>query len=80
MNSRDVPREHLDRIEEACKAADHIFLCAVDRTAHMLELSATDQHTPKHIRSICEKYPHIVAGFMQAIAVIYAQQEQSEEW
>ena len=64
-----IPEEQSERIQEACRVADHIFLNAVSRTADMLDLELP--HKPKEIRSVCEEYPEIVAGFMQTIAAAY---------
>jgi hypothetical protein len=69
MSLRDNPDEQSERIDEACKVADHIFLNAVSRTAEMLDLELP--HKPKEIRSVCEEYGDIVAGFMQTITAVY---------
>ena len=44
----------------------------------MLELTGFNGEDIESTRAVCGKYPQIVAGFMQAIAAVYASEETKE--
>ena len=78
MHVREMTLEQGDLIEDASKVAEHIFLFAVVRTAEMMEISDFNGEDVGSRRAVCGKYSQIVAGFMQAIAVVYESEETKE--
>jgi hypothetical protein len=72
MDLRKISSEEGDQIDEASRIADHIFMYAVSRTAHMMNAADFDpEEADKKRRAICEEYPELVAG-LQTMAIIYA--------
>jgi hypothetical protein len=78
MHVREMSLVQGDLIEDASKVAEHMFLFAVGRTAEIMELNGFNGEDPESTKAVCGKYPHIVAGFMQAIAAVYASEETKE--
>jgi len=73
MKLQQISQKQGKQIGEAAGIADHIFLYA-ERTAENMNVADFDGEKSEIARSICDKYPQLVAGFMQTIAIIYTAQ------
>jgi hypothetical protein len=78
MHVREMSLVQGDLIEDASKVAEHMFVFAVVRTAEIMEVNNFNGEDAESTKAICGRYPQIVAGFMQAIAAVYASEETKE--
>jgi hypothetical protein len=72
MNDRrEITDKEGDKIDLAARIADQIFRHAVKRTAKLMDIPHFNEDQSS-IRSVCETYPQVVAGFMRVISTVYA--------
>jgi hypothetical protein len=70
MILQEISSDEREHINQASHVASYIFLAAVRRTADMLEMPRSKPITQNEVKTICEKHPQIVSGFMQTIATV----------
>ena len=68
---REITDKEGEKIDRAARIADHVFRHAVRRTAKLMSVPNFNGDESS-IRSVCDTYPQIVAGFMRVISTVYA--------